>query len=421
MALYQLAKSIAGQVGGTPLDLVLSSMKQALIKIYSQNDWSFQRSIVYANWLVPGNVATNGSTTVTPYSNTVILNGAASAAVNTYTSSPGAALLTQLQYRDPSYSIYNIVAAGINGTVGYVNILTEGFGQIPGVWATAVTDASGPGTGGIVQITVLSNGMVQSPVIVLNPGSGYVNPVINFATSGTPATFQVFQEITLTLDRPWLEPTSGGGQNYMIYQAYFVAPSKYFTKFIEIRDTTDAQPIDFWSMTQAELAIRDPQRTCFSDPDFCVPAGVDNRPGTSTPGWPMFELWPQQLSYEPYSFSYRSLGPVPETQQDFLSFFPPYPISEELIEWRTREVLFQFREAQKDKSAERGSGANWLLLAQMAQKEYAEVLDKIQAIDLNLNGEAFSRTSPPGSGFSGRPFANRIGGLNVGGYGNGDY
>jgi hypothetical protein len=169
-------------------------------------------------------------------------------------------------------------------------------------------------------------------------------------------------------------------------------------------------------MTQAELAIRDPQRTCFSDPDFCVAAGVDTRPGTSTPGWPMFELWPQQLSYEPYSFSYRQLGPVPETQQDFLSFNPPYPITDELIEWRTREILYQYREAQKDKSAARGSGANWLMLAQMAQKEYAAVLDKIIAIDLNLNNEAFSRTSPPTSGFSGRPFANRSGGINLGGY-----
>jgi hypothetical protein len=416
MSLFTMCKRVAGEVGGTSLDLVMESAKQAIIKVFQQNDWSFQRGITYANWLAPGNVASNGSSTVTPYSNLVILDGAATAAINTYTASPGAVLLTTLQYRDPSYSIYNIVGQGLNGTVGFVNILTFGFGQIPGIWNVAVTDAVGPGTGGMVQITVLSNGLIQNPVIVLSPGSGYVQPVITFTTSGVPATFAVFQNITLTLDRPWLEPTTGGGQNYMIYQAYFVAPVKYFHKFIEMRDTTNAQPIDFWSMTQAELAVSDPQRTCFSDPDFCVPAGVDTRPGSSTQGWQMFELWPEQLTYEPYSFSYRSLGPVPETQVDFMSYFPPYPITEELIEWRTREVLYSFKEATRDQTLARGSGANWIMLAQMAAKEYAAVLDKIQAIDANLNGELMQRTASPGRGFSGRPFANRQGGINLGGY-----
>jgi hypothetical protein len=278
----------------------------------------------------------------------------------------------------------------------------------------------GSGSGGTVQITVLSNGLVQSPVVVLTPGSGYSNPYITFTAGGVAATFQIFQNIVLTLDRPWLEPTAGGGQTYMIYQAYFVAPVQNFSKFIEMRDTTDASPINFWGMTQSELAIRDPQRTEFSDPTFCVPAGVDTRPGSSTLNWPMFELWPQQLSYEPYSFSYRSLGPVPETQMDFLSMSPPYPLTDELVECRTKEELYAFKEAQRDKTEARGSGANWILLAQMAKKEYAELLDKIIAIDLNLNGEAITHTSPPSGYLSSRPFANRQGGLNVGGYPDGN-
>lgn len=420
MSLFTRAKSIAGEIPGTPLDFVMNKMKEALIKIYSQCDWSFQRGITYANWLVPGNIATSGTSTVTPYSNQVTLDGAATSALNLYMSSPGAVFLTQLQYRDPQYSIYNIVGVGLNGGVGYVDISSEGYGQMAGVYIYSVLD-NGPGTGGTVSIVVLSNGLVTEQPIVLTPGSGYLNPYINFSQGGTSqATFQVFQSIVLTLDRPWMEPTSGGGNSYMIYQAYFVAPVQHFTKFIEMRDTTDGSPIDFWSMTQSELAVRDPQRLIFSDPDFCVPAGVDTRPGTSTPGWPMFELWPQQLSYEPYSFSYRSLGPVPETQQDFLSFFPPYPLSEELVEWRTREVLYQFKEAQKDKTEARGSGANWILLAQMAKKEYDAVLDKIIAIDLNLNGEAITSTTNRSRGLSGRPFANSRGNLNVGGYGNDD-
>lgn len=416
-----MAKSIAGQVGGTPLDLVLEKMQQALIKIYQQCDWSFQRGITYANWLVPGNVASSGSTTVTPYSNLVTLNPAATSSVNIYLASPGAVFLTQLQYRDPQYSIYNIVGQSGDGTVSYVNVLTPGSGQTPGLYTVPILDSQGAGTGGTIAVLVNTDGTVTIQPTVLTVGSGYVYPYFTFAEGGVPAAFQVFQNLVLTLDRPWLEPTSGGGQSYMIYQAYFVAPVKYFNKFIEMRDTTDGSPIDFWSETQASLAVRDPQRLIFSDPTFCVAAGVDTRPGSSTLGYNMYELWPQQLSYEPYSFSYRSLGPVPETQQDFLSFFPPVPISFELIEWRTREVLYQFKEAQKDKTEARGSGANWLLLAQMAKKEYDALLSPIIAIDLNLNNEAISHTSR-GSGFSSqRPWANRLGQLNLGNYPDSDY
>lgn len=425
MPLYQVAKRIAGRVGNVSLDLVLETMKQALILIYQEHDWSFQRGITYANWLAPGNVGSSnggpnsaGTSTVTPYSPEVILDGAATAGINAYTATIGSVFLTTLQYRDPSYSIYNIIGVVQSGQVGYLTITNPGVSQIPGVYVVDVLDiAGGGGYGGTVQITVLENGMVMQPPVVLTAGVGYTAPYVNFVTSGTSATFDIFQSLLLTLDRPWLEPTAGGGQQYMIYQAYFVAPCKYFNKFIEMRDTTDAQPIDFWSKTQRDLSREDPQRTDFSDPDFCVPAGVDTRPGSSTLGWPMFELYPQQLSYEPYSFSYRSLGPVPETQQDFFTFEPPYPLTDEIVEWRTKEVLFQDKEASRDKSADRGSGANWLMLAQMAQKEYALCLDKITAIDLNLNGEAFGHTQPPGQGWRGQPFANRQGGLNVGWYG----
>ena len=202
----------------------------------------------------------------------------------------------------------------------------------------------------------------------------------------------------------------------MIYQAYFVAPVQDWRKFIEVRDTTNADRLDFWSITQAELAIRDPQRKEFADPSYVVAAGVDQRPGTSTPGYQMFELWPQQLSYVPYSFSFRRRGIVPQTYNDFVTSGPPYPITEELVKWRSLEVLYQFREAQKDKNETRGAGANWMLLAQMAGKEYANVLDKILAIDVNLNNEQLTRIEGRGKPLSNAPYSNQLGQLNIGGY-----
>jgi hypothetical protein len=129
----------------------------------------------------------------------------------------------------------------------------------------------------------------------------------------------------------------------------------------------------------------------------------------------MFELWPQQLELIPYSFSYRRRGIIPQTLSDFQTSTVPYPLTEELLKWRSREVLYQFKEEQKDKTVARGSGANWLLLAQMAKKEYDQILDKILAVDLNLNNEALTYIEGR-QPIDNAPYSNQLGQLNLGGY-----
>jgi hypothetical protein len=201
----------------------------------------------------------------------------------------------------------------------------------------------------------------------------------------------------------------------MIYQAYFVAPVQDFRKFIEARDTTNAARLNFWSMTQAELAVRDPQRTEFADPDYIVPAGIDQRPGSSTLGWQMFELWPQQLSYVPYSFSFRRRGSMPQTVSDWYSMTVPTPLTEELLRLKSEEVLYAYKSAQMEDKVP-GSGRGMLLLSQNSGKKYLAVLDKIIAIDLNINGEAFNRIEGRGRRLSDAGYSNQLGQLNVGGY-----
>lgn len=340
MSFYTLAKSLTGRVAGTPLTLAQEAVAEALGQIYDNTDWSFQRAITYGGWLCPGTVANVGTYTTTPYSNQVVADAVATAKLASLTGQP---LITTLQFRNPAYSIYNIV--------GYDTTTNSPFA-------------------------------------------------------------------TLTLDRPWMEPTQGSGQPYLIYQCYFVAPVQDFRKFIEIRDTTNSAPVDFTSMTEAELSLRDPQRTQFADPAYVVPAGVDMRSGTSTPGWQMFELWPQQLSYIPYSFSFRRRGIIPQTYNDFVAMSPPYPITEEFVKWRALEVLYQWKESQKEKDDARGSGANFLLLAQMAQKEYDKLYSTILSIDLNLNGEAFTRIAGRRGNrrMGSTPYSNQLGGLNLGGF-----
>jgi hypothetical protein len=337
MSYYTIAKSLTGKVPETPLALAQEATAEAIGKIYDDCDWSFQRTITYGNWLCPGQIANSGTVTVTPYSATVTADATASAAIATGLTNAGI-LATTLQFRSPSYSIYNII--------GY---------------DTSVPTAA-----------------------------------------------------VITLDRPWLEPLKGA-ISYMIYQAYFVAPVQDFRKFIEVRGTTNAARLDFWTMTEAELSTRDPQRTDFADPSFVVSAGVDQRPGSSTLGWQMFELWPHQLSYIPYSFSFRRRGTVPVTYSDFISTSPPYPITEELVDWRARVILLQTLAAKLEAKTP-GAGRGLLLLAQQAQKEYDLIFDKILAVDINLNGEMFTRIEGRGRPISNAPYSNQIGGLNVGGF-----
>ena len=386
----------------------------AIGKIYDQTDWSFQRTITYANWLCPGQIANVGTFNVQPYNNVVTADATASQALATGLANAGV-FVTTLQFRSPSYSIYNIVQSGTNGSIAYLTAISLGSGQTPGTYIVGVADLTGGGTGATVSITVNSSGTVTAQPIVITPGAGYQTPSVALAAGGTPATFNVFMFTQLTLDRPWLEPLNGP-INYMIYQVYFVSPVPDFRKFIEIRDTTNADRLNFWSLTQAELSLRDPQRTEFSDPSYVVPAGVDQRPGTSTPGYQMFELWPHQLSYVPYSFSFRRRGLLPVTYADWQTMTPPYPITDELVRWRAEEILYQYAEAQKDKTTSRGAGANFMLLAQMAGKEYLSVFDKILAIDMNLNGEMLTRIEGRGRHISNEPYSNNLGQLNIGGW-----
>ena len=335
---FNIAKGLTGKVPNTPLSLAQEAVQQALGMIYDMTDWSFQRTATYANWLCPGQVANVGTATVTQYSPTVTLDATASNALATGLAAAGV-FCTTLQFRQLSYSIYNIIAYNVDNPTAAV----------------------------------------------------------------------------LTLDRPWLEPAEGP-ITYMIYQAYFVAPVQDFRKFIEVRDTRNAHEIDFWSMTEAELSLRDPQRTRFTTPaEYVVPMGIDQRPGSSTQGWQMFELWPQQLSQIPISFSFRRRGQIPQTYDEYRTLTTPYPITEEFLTWRAKETLFQDAAARME-AVTPGSGRGMMLLSQQAEKQSMKLYSEILSVDININGEAFTRIRGRGRHLRNTGYSNYLGQLNVGGY-----
>lgn len=337
--LYDIAFALTRLIPEMPLARCQTGVLRALEAIYDQCDWAFQRG--FSGWLAPGIVLNGvGTFTTTQYSNQIIADATATAALQAYTGQP---LITQLQYRNPVFAIYDIV--------GY--------------------------------------------------DDGNINPGF----------------VTLTLDRPWMEPGSGAGQPYFIYQHYFVAPVQDFRKWIAIQDFTDSISLDFWSLTRADLAALDPQRQDNSIPTNVVPAGIDQRPGSATYGWQRFELYPWQGNLIPYTLSYRRRGSLPDSQSDWYSMTPEAPITDNMVEFKAKEILLLDKAAEMEAKVP-GSGRGMTLLSGLAQKKYYEYFGQVFSIDLNLDGENFSHVHQPGRWNGGSSYAtmgprSRI---NLGGY-----
>ncbi len=215
---------------------------------------------------------------------------------------------------------------------------------------------------------------------------------------------------TFTIDRPWTEPP-GSGLTYMLYQAYFAAPVADFKRFIAIRDTKNAAPLDYWSFNQTDLQVRDPQRMNFNLPAYAVPYEVDNRTGSATLGYMLYELWPHPLSVWPYTIAYLRRGALLSLPADTV----PVPLTEKLVKYKAREAICLWREAQKGDNLQRGSGADWKFLAQAAAAEYAREKKIIADRDRDMVALYWNRfVRDAAIGYWGQPFASIGGTLNVG-------
>jgi hypothetical protein len=215
---------------------------------------------------------------------------------------------------------------------------------------------------------------------------------------------------TFTIDRPWTEPP-GAGQTYMVYQAYYPAPTIDFKRFFEIRDTTNAAPLDYWTLSRADLSIIDPQRANFNQPAYVLPYEVDNRSGSATLGYMLYELWPHPLSVLPYTLSWMRRGNQLVNPTDTV----PSPLTEDLLKWKAKQDFFLFKESQKGDGVARGSGADWKFLAESAEKKFLKRLKICADRDRDLCELYFRRfVRDAALGYSGFPYATQNSGLNVG-------
>jgi hypothetical protein len=388
-----MIQEISG-IPGMNRGLASTKINEAFQLIQDEHVWSFQ--LQTGGWLTPGILGgytaaflSPGTISVQPFTNQITGDAVATAAWY----GANSPIITVYQIRVPYYSLYNIVSINGNGTIAYATILTNGSGQTPGSYVTPILDNGGLGTGGSVLVTVDVDGTVTTPQpALITPGSGYTSPYIAFNQGGTPATFSVQQIAVLTIDRPWMEPAQVNS-NYLAYQAYFPAPAG-LKKWLAIRDTTNNEPMDWWTYTQVDLSEIDPQRTDFSQPEYVVPYGPDTRQGSATFGQMLYELWQGPLTVLPYTYQCEAAWPALSNPNDTV----PYPLTEELLKFRTYEVVSLWKEMQKGDEMERGSGANWQFLAKAYREEYQSRLKIISLVDRQLCDLYFTRMKRyPGS------------------------
>lgn len=215
---------------------------------------------------------------------------------------------------------------------------------------------------------------------------------------------------TLTIERPWMEPY-GVGLAYMMYQCYFPAPTSGFKRWLAVRDFTNAANLWTRKNTQESLDAQDPQRTVFQNPSNVVPYKIDTRPGSSTLGRMLFELYPQPLSNLPYALYFVGnpdslVNPGDQVQP---------PLTDELVIYRAKEQAYLWCEENKGRYPELQK-SDWGFLAQAANELYKDRIKDIRKTDRDLS-DAFVSTLRRKGLTQGGPFFSAITGeANVGAF-----
>ena len=199
------------------------------------------------------------------------------------------------------------------------------------------------------------------------------------------ADFTVPTAAVLTLDRVWIDSYYlGSGQGYSIYQPYITAPVQNFLAWEYFMDARNVIHLDvnntrgIWE----KVNEADPQRQIFSNPGNLIPHGVDNRAGSATYGYAIYELYPQPQSIFVYSVGYSWAGP--DLTDDPSMPATPVPITEHVVKTLARVKAYEWSEANKTADNPRGAGADYRFLMQAAKAEYDAQIHEIRSIDRDL-------------------------------------
>ena len=169
--------------------------------------------------------------------------------------------------------------------------------------------------------------------------------------------------LTLTLDRPYAEP-SGSGQTYQIYQCYYTAPYSDWWAWINVRDIINFNDLDIYT-TRKELDMRDPQRSIFYIPTVCAYYQTVQNPASPQFGWDMFELWGQPSYVLTYQLYGLRKGPPLVLDTDTVA----NAIGEDCVEALARAYAYEWAEANKG-DMPRDQGSDYKFLFGAANAEY---------------------------------------------------
>jgi len=210
-------------------------------------------------------------------------------------------------------------------------------------------------------------------------GAGTIYNIIAYDTTSNPPFG------TLTLDRPWIDAYYlGPTQGYSIYQPYIVAPVSNFLAwefFLDVRNVIHLDVNNTRGLWE-KVNEADPQRQIFSNPGNVIPHGVDQRAGSATLGYAMYELYPQPQSIFVYQVGYSFSGP--DLTNTSGQSAVPFPMTEHLVKTLARVKAYEWSEANKNPANPRGAGADYRFLIEIAQAEYQGQLKEIRKIDRDI-------------------------------------
>jgi hypothetical protein len=267
-----------------------------------------------------------------------------------------------------------------------------------GAFATPGKVSAGAVTVTLGQTDVIGNAAAtaawltaSTPVSLLSQrqfriGAGAIYNIIAYDDASDSSNSPNYPFATLTLDRPFIDlitntsPVSPVANNgYTIYQCYYPTPIADFEAWENVCDVTNV----IWLKCNATRHDReridrnDPQRQIFSPPGTLLPYTTDLRPGSSTLGYMMYELYPQpQAQYVYQTWCTRS-SPDLVNPSDTL----PYPMTESCVKALARVKAYEWAEANRDPNNPRGAGSDYRFLMGSAKAMHLEELKEIRSLD----------------------------------------
>lgn len=190
---------------------------------------------------------------------------------------------------------------------------------------------------------------------------------------------------TLTLDRPYQDPSTVGAVSYSLYQIYYPAPFQDHISFMSIRDMVSFVDL-VTEKNRIWLDEMDPQRSYWYFPTHAVPYLKGTDPlNTATYQIMQYELWGAPLSNRSYQIYGLRRGVDLVNNSDTL----PPPLTEETVVARGKVYAYEWAEANKG-ALPRNQGPDFKFLMSESQTLYTRLYKDLRRQDRDTVDNFFS-------------------------------